>query len=317
MSLTVVELRLLRGLVAGKSVDDLGAEFGLDALGVARALRGAEAKTRLKLVTIDGRKMIATPVAEHIAHAANRLVAQMNGLDQFVAALRVRQSGPIRILAAHTPVSYVLPRLLGRFMKDHPYAEIQLQGPSASPPAWATTRKNLAELFLGGTYDFAVLPMLPQLPEPLLAESLYDDVAVFFAGPGHPLFGRRDLALADLRAEPIAGMFIETMWADVGDYLAGELFTRAQQMTLHSSEAVKRVVAAGAGVGVLLYSAIREEVERGTLGILLVPGAEVFQRRFALVRHPDVPASPLAAELCRFLRERLATAATPSPLTTR
>lgn len=305
MSLTVMELRLLRGLVAGKSVDDLGAEFGIDAVGVARVLRAAEARTRLKLVTIDGRRTIATPVAEHIAHAGERLIAQMNGLDQFISALRVGQSGPIRILAAHTPVSYVLPRLLGRFMRAHPDAEIQLQGPPASPPAWATTRKNLAELFLGGTYDFAVLPMLPQLPESLVAEALYDDVAVFFAGPGHALCGRAGLTLHDLRAEPIAGMFIETMWAEVAAYLTGELFTRPQQMTLHSSEAVKRVVAAGAGVGLLLASAVREEVERGTLRLLVVGQAEIFQRRFALVRHPDAPANPLALELCRFLREAL------------
>jgi DNA-binding transcriptional LysR family regulator len=315
MSLTIVELRLLRGLVAGKSVDDLGAEFGLDAFGVVRAVRAAEARTRLKLVTIDGRRMIATPVAEHVASAANRLVAQMNGLDQFISALRVRQSGPIRVLAAYTPINYVLPKLLGRFMRKHPYAEFQLQGPSASPPDWATARKNLAELFLGGTYDFAVLPVLPQLPEPLLAEALYDDVAVFFASPKHPLFGRGDLTLNDLRDEAVAGMFIETMWADIAGYLAGELFTHPQQITLHSSEAVKRVVAAGVGVGVLLYSAIRDEVERGTLGVLVVPQAEVFQRKFALVRHPDAPASPLALEFCRFLREQLATSTPALPIT--
>lgn len=316
MSLTIMELRLLRGLVAGKSVDDLGAELGIDAFGVTRAVRAAEAKTRLKLVSIDGRRMIATPVAEHIASAANRLVAQMNGLDQFISALRVQQSGPIRILAAHTPVSYVLPTLLGHFMKEHPYAEIQLQGPPASPPDWVTTRKNLAELFLSGSYDFAVLPTVPQLPEALSVEPLYDDFAVFFASSNHALFGSDDLTLIDLRDEPIAGMFIETMWADVAAYLAGELFTRPQQMTLHSSEAVKRVVQAGAGVGVLLATAVREEVERGSLGILVVPQAEVFQRKFALVQHPDAPASPLALELCSFLRERLTTSTAPSSVTT-
>ena len=306
MSLTIMELRLLRGLVAGKSVDDLGAEFGMDAFGVVRTVRAAEARTRLRLATMDGRRLIATPVAEHIAYAANRLVAQMNGLDQFVSALRVRQSGPIRILAAHTPVTYVLPSLLGRFLKQHPFVEIQLQGPPASPPEWAATRKNLVELFLGGTYDFAVLPMLPQLPEPLLIESLYDDFAVFFASPKHALFGRPIRTLHDLRDEPVAGMFIETMWAEVAGHLASELFSRPQQITLHSSEAVKRVVSAGVGVGLLLYSAVREEVENGTLSILLAPQAEIFQRSFALVRHPDAASSPLAIELCRFLREQLA-----------
>lgn len=309
MSLTAVELRLLRGIVAGKTADELGTEHALDAASVARLLRTAEARCRLQFVKSDGRRLIATAIGEQVAHASDRLMAQMNGLDQFLNALRVRQQRPVRILAAHTPVSYVLPHLLGQFLREHPHEEIQLQGPPASPLEWATTRNNLAELFLGGTYDFAVLPLFPRLPDALVVEPLYDDVVVLFAGPRHRLWAAKGLRLADLRDETIVGMFIESTWTEISQQLVSEQFTRPLQVVLHSSEAVKRLVANGVGIGVLLASAIRDELENGTLRVLVATKAPVFERSFALVRHPAAPVTPIAAELQDYLRAHIRRAA--------
>ena len=102
-------------------------------------------------------------------------------------------------------------------------------------------------------------------PPELQFEPLYDEVVTLFVGRASPLVRSARLGWDAIRDETLIGPLTEPPWAEILVELKQQGLAIKRQIDLHGPEGVKRLVAAGGGVGILFDTALRQELQDGQL----------------------------------------------------
>jgi len=293
MLLSPSDLQILVRLADGLSQSQIGSDLGLEQPAVSKAIHAAEQRLGMTLVHTDGRRVKLTNVGREVARAAAGVLLRIKGFDDLVAALRAGRLKHTRIIASTTPGTYILPELVAQFLQIHPDARIDVE---------VVSMTRLWDEYVSGAYDFAFTPQLP-FGRGFLAEPLCTDKVLFFTGTGHRLARRGHVPFDELRREKLVGKFTDAYWGRVHQDLQQRGYTFSDSIDLSSPEAVKRIVGSGIGVGMLFASTLKVELERGDLALLDVDGVS-FEQTYVLVR-PESELSPLAQQLCDFLRGRI------------
>jgi DNA-binding transcriptional LysR family regulator len=293
MLLSPHDLQILVRLGDGMSQSQIGNDLGLEQPAVSKAIHAAEQRLGLSLVHSDGRRVKLTNVGREVAQAAADVLLRIKGFDDLVGLLRAGRLKHTRIVASHTPGTYLLPDVVADFLRSHDDAQVDIE---------VVSMNRVWDEFVSGAYDLAFTPKLP-FRGTVRAEALCTDPVLFFAAPGHRLAGRRDVPFADLRDVLLVGKFSDGYWGRVKADLDQRGCSFAQCVDLDSPEAVKRVVLSGIGPGMLFASALQKELASGELMAFTVDGI-VHEQTYYLVR-PPTELSPLAERFCTFMRERL------------
>jgi DNA-binding transcriptional LysR family regulator len=301
MSFTIVELQILLGLAEGKTQAEIGAALHLDQPAISKTLRAAQSKAGLPLIRRQCRRLRLTSAGATLAQAAEGVITQLHHVDQLAESLRAGSTGAVHLVATITPAGYVLSAVIGEFIRRYPAARVDLQI-MPDNTIWTTLADTPYELALG-----------PQAAhsEELVADYLYDDPFVFFANSGAPLVAQASVTWADLSRQPLIGSFAAVVWARHVESQHTPGMTSPELITLRSIEGVKRLVATGAGVGVLLESSVRDELETEALCRLPVESPPAPQP-FYLMRQRDTQLTPIARRFREFLLRQLSTPARPA-----
>jgi DNA-binding transcriptional LysR family regulator len=292
--LSLVDLQIVVGLAAGKTQAQIGEELNLEQPAISKLLKAAESRTGLHLVEQHGRRLGLSAAGGELAKAAAQTLGAFEDVRRLSLDLRSGDAGPVRVMTSTTPGNYVLPALVSSFLAECPRAEVQLH---ISP------NSTLWEAFEEERCDFAVLPQLG-ISAALKVCPLYNDPVVFFARYDAPIVARDTVTLADLHSETIVGKFVDQQWTLIFRELERSGFRAAQRFTISPPEAVKRMVLAGLGVGVLFESSIRAELDAGTL-VRLPIGDLSLQQVFCTAMPPHQILAPVAERFLTYLREHL------------
>lgn len=279
----ILDLALVQAFVA--VVDARGFHAAARRLGVSQPLVSQQLR-RLEqhfgAALVHRRRDGCTPTragAQFLPYARGVLEAARRA----EAALAPR---PLVVGAASNPGIYLLPRLLT------PEIELRL----------GTNPEMLARLAIG-EIDLAVTEWWDDRPG-YEAQPWHEEPLLGIVPPGHRFAGRRAVPLARFLAEPLIGGEPGT---GTGRLLAEALGERAAALRvvrqMGSTEGVKRAVAAGLGVSIVLACAVRDELAAGTLAAVSLSGGSLVRRFYAVLAR-DVPADAPAR---RFLT-RLAAA---------
>ena len=126
------------------------------------------------------------------------------------------------------------------------------------------------------------------------------------AAPGHRLAGRPRVSLSAVREEPFILREPGSGTRAVEERALARLKLPVRAaMELGSTEAIKRVVAAGVGLAVVSRLAVAAERSAGTLAVLPVAGLRI-ERPLHLVRRKGRRDGPALQAFCAVLRERAA-----------
>ena len=195
--------------------------------------------------------------------------------------------------------NYLVPQLIGEYLRQHPGAQVALEVHNTR-----TIVNQVAHFEL----DFGLIEGSAQHPDLLIQPWVADELVVF-AGPQHRLAGRTDLTMADVLAEawimrePGSGTR-QTFDAAMRDHLP-QINIR---LALEHTEAIKRAVEAGLGIGCISRVALKDAFRRGSLVPLPIAGLDL-RRMFFFVQHRDkFPTSGLRAmmALCRDMAQGVA-----------
>jgi LysR family transcriptional regulator, transcriptional activator of the cysJI operon len=292
MLLNPLDLQILVRLRDGMTQAQIGNELGIEQPAVSKSVRAAEARLGLALVQTAGRRISLTSVGRELAQAGTRVLLQLQSVDDLVESLRAGRSGHTRIIASSTPGTYVLPKMIAGFLQEYPDAQIDID---------VIPMMHIWDAFVSGGYDLAFAPRLPFAGD-VSIEPGYVDPVCFFTAPAHPLAGRANVTMDDLRKEQLVGKFTEDYWGHVYYDLRQHGHAFAKTIDLNSAEAVKRIVASGVGVGMLFASSLETEAERGQLVPLHIVEPHYEQSYFFI--RPRSGSSPLADSLCDYLKSR-------------
>jgi DNA-binding transcriptional LysR family regulator len=240
-----------------------------------------------------GRRVHLTQAGETLADYARRLFALAHEAEQVMADVRAVGRGRLAIGASTTIGTYLLPGVLAEFWRRHPGIELLVEVGNTEQ-----VHRRLAgrELDVGLTEGFVE-------EEGLDAEIFHRDELVVIAAPGHRLAGQPRVPLSAVREEPFILREPGSGTRAVEERALARLQVPVRvAMALGSTEAIKRVVAAGVGLAVVSRLAVGVECAAGTLAVLAVAGLRL-DRPLHLVRRQGRRDGPALQAFCAVLRE--------------
>ncbi|MCY0869327.1 MAG: LysR family transcriptional regulator [Firmicutes bacterium] len=245
-----------------------------------------------------------TETGELLHHYARTICQLETQAAQALSAGREARASLIRVGATYTPGTYVLPEVMGRYRREHPHVQVQVEvdiGP------------RLIDKLTAHELDLALLPGTSAdglQRRRIQARSLIRDDLVVIVHPDAPLASAVSWEPGALEAVPMVlhekgsgSRRITDEWAvRNGVRVTGLLETTATEM-------MKELVMAGVGTAVVSPMCCQREVAAGLLHARPLPG-QVEARYLYLCHHSDRYASPalvafeaeIAARLARTTR---------------
>jgi DNA-binding transcriptional LysR family regulator len=237
------------------------------------ALKELEQQFDIQLFDRIGKRLQLNELGRLLQPRAEALMEQARALERDLD--RHADAGPLKVGATLTIGNYLMVPLMERYMDMSDAAKVSLH---------VANTHEIAERVVSFDLDIGVIEGEMQHPE-LQVTPWRDDSLVVFCAPSHPLAQRDKISDQDLLQaqwilrEPGSGT------RQVFDRALQGLVPQLQiRLELQHTEAIKRAVEAGMGVGCLSEIALQEAFKHGTLVPLSVPQRD-FSRRFYFILH--------------------------------
>ncbi len=217
---------------------------------------------------------------------ANKVAALVCEAERELGTEDGKVSGELPLGVSTTIAQYVLPRLLGAFLDEHPRVQFSLHRGNTS---------EIVSLLIGGKVSIGLIEG-PARDRSVRTEPFMEDELVLIAPP--------DFAFDHLSRSQFAAQSLLMREQGSGSRRVVETALEKARikrsffkkvMDLDSTEAIKSAVEAGLGVGFVSRWAISKELELGVLKIVQVSSIKV-ARHFTLIsRTGPEPQGPVGA----------------------
>jgi len=195
---------------------------------------------------------------------ANRIFSLETEAEQVLGDLHALRRGRVSIGASRTIGGYLLPAILAQFNRLHPDIELTLE---------VANTAAIQTMLIDGAIDVGFTEGLSR-SEALEFSVMAEDELVLIAAPGAQPAGSLAVSalhgLPLLMREPGSGTR-----AVMEQALATHGVVPRSAMTLASTEAIKRMVAAGMGYAFVSALAVSTEVQAGLLTIVPIKGLRI------------------------------------------
>lgn len=234
---------------------------------VSMQIRQLETELGAPLFIRAPRRVLLTEAGEALLERARRILREHDTAVAEIAELAGAERGRLRVGSASAMVSAdPLPGILKELRQQHSRAEVTIA---------SGTSQELVRQILAGELDMAFVS-LPVEARGIQTEVLSRDELVAIASPRHKLAKQRVVSLFTLAGEKL-------ILGERGGNtrrLIDELFEKAGvqptvAMELSRQAAIKRMVEADMGVGIIPLRSAREEVSGGKLVSWWIEGAQI------------------------------------------
>jgi LysR family transcriptional regulator, transcriptional activator of the cysJI operon len=242
-----------------------------------------------------GSQISLTEAGRVLLGYADRAAETMVEARRALAALNDETVGPLRLGASTTVAQYLLPRILGAFLKQYPQVKLSLVSGNTEQIVEAVTEKKVALGIIEG----------PAMRREVKTEPMVQDEMVLIVSPNHAWASRKggEIEQKELAKVPLllrergsgSRRVVERALKKVG------LPLRSLQvaMELDSTEAIISGVEAELGVGFVSRWAVGKVLRLGTVKVVAVKGLEI-RRDFSFVRLAGAEMTGAAAAFQRF-----------------
>lgn len=200
--------------------------------------------------------------------------------------------GQLKVGATLTIGNYLAVIVVADFLRRHPESRVQLEVRNTAAIVHDVASLDLDLGLIEGQCNDTAVFTTPWV----------DDELVAFARPDHPLAGRGPVKLDQLLEEPWILREPGSGTRQAVEQALREKFSEVRiRMELEHTEAIKRAVEAGLGIGCISRLALRDAFRRGSLAPLECPSLNL-RRAFHFVWHRHKHQSAGAREfvtLCR------------------
>ncbi len=257
--------------------------LGVSQPALSAAIRKLEDQVGAELLHRTGRGVALTEAGRAFLGHAEEALRAADGAVKAVRELAGLERGSIRVGGGATAITYFLPPVISAVRKEHPGLRFYIREAGSGAVAAAV---------LAGELDLGIVTLPVRMPGSgdLLTIPLVEDELRLIVPARHRFAGRRAFRWADLAGESLVAFEAGTAVRDVIDRaIDGAGVSLTTVMELRSIESIKRMVAAGIGVGFVSRFALG-----ASEGLACRDGRLV--RGLAIVRRRDrVPSAAVAA----------------------
>ncbi|MDA8139659.1 MAG: selenium metabolism-associated LysR family transcriptional regulator [Desulfobacteraceae bacterium] len=289
------QLKIFCKVVELKSFSKAGEAVFLSQPTVSSHIKDLEEHLGTPLVDRLARSVVPTKAGELLYGYARRLITLRDEAEAAMAAYLGQKRGKLILGGSTIPGTYLLPRLIGRFVQEYPDVQVSL---SVGDTAEIMEKITEGEIEIGivGAQDRG-FPLLQQIP-------LVQDELFVVVPKDHRWARRQSITVAELLEEPFIARelgsgtlrAIERVLREAGFHLS-QLRIVAQ---MGSTEAVRQGIKNRAGISILSVMAVEEDLQAGSLKTLSIKELD-FKRHFYLTRHIQRTPSPICRTFIEFL----------------
>ena len=239
-------LRKLRYFVAvaesGK-VTQAAVDLNVSQSSITTGVREIEEELGVKLFDRQAQGMLLTREGTRFLQQVRHV---FQAVDEAFDSTRVHSptlTGRLELAMSYTVAGYFLPPLLAQFQRRYPGVEVRLH--EAPRPVIQAGLKN-------ATFDLAIMLVSNLEPDtPLETHLLIRSPRRLWVGSHHPLLGRRQVGLGDVSQEPYIMLNVDEAEQTALKYWAPSGLAPRTLFSTSSVEAVRSLVANGAGISIL------------------------------------------------------------------
>jgi LysR family transcriptional regulator, low CO2-responsive transcriptional regulator len=266
--ISIYKLQILCAVVEHGGVSRAAEQLYISQPVVTAHIRSLEERLGAEIFQRAGRGVEPTEVGRIVYAWAKDLLCRSFEMAREIEGLSSGAGGSAVIAAGMTAGTYLLPRMLTAFYRDHRDAHITLtqQGPEGA-----------VESLLAGKADFAIVMGAEHLFDPvtLRARHLLDEELVLVTrASGDEPEAVTVSELSTMRfvcspADALRRRIVEQKLQDAG------IAERNVVLAFDHAEAIKQAVLDGVGVALLFRSSVSREVAEGSMRIIDIVDAEL------------------------------------------
>ena len=295
--MNVTQLRAFVSVVDLGSFSEAARQSGISQPAVTMQIKALESEVGATLLERRYHRVNLTEAGHALLPHARNILAELGRAGEDIAALSDSITGRLVIAASTTPGDYVIPRLLGDFVRMHPQVHVEIAVHDTAG-AVAAVASGEADLGVCG----AETPSAK-----VVFEELGCDEIVTICPLDHPLAGQTDvpfsaLAEADWVGRETGSGTGRTVRAALESHGVDpdELRVIAE---LGSGEAIVSAVEGGLGIAMLSERVASKALQLGTIARVEVEGPSIRRTFFIVV--PNTTPTRAADAFRAYLREAL------------
>ncbi|MEM9797151.1 MAG: LysR family transcriptional regulator [Pseudomonadota bacterium] len=243
MAFTLRQLRYFSAAAQHGAVGRAAAALSISQSAVTEAIKDLEADLGVQLFDRHPRGLALTFRGNQFLRHADKILSDVSAARHALEREEAPTGGKLHLGVTSLMAGYVLSDVLSRFRRVHPEVEVT---------AIEDSGEHLEHLLIGGELDVAVMVAADgrdrmALHTEILAVSPYR----LWLPLGHPLAARESVSLSDVTAEPLIMLRVDEMEEEAVNLLSALGQRPRVAFRTRSVEAVRSLVATGAGVAML------------------------------------------------------------------
>jgi DNA-binding transcriptional LysR family regulator len=263
---------------------------------VTHQIRALEETFSVPLFDRTGKEVTLTPSGEILLKYVKQVDALLARAEEELSALSGEVRGELRIAASMTIAQFVLPRILGDFVRRHPSVQLAITS-SKTEDVVASIMEQRTELALiegpAHTRDVTVEPWIK-------------DELVLVVPASHEWDNSRDIEMTDLREVRLLMRERGSGTREIVEQALSEhgvsMKDLKPMLEVDSTEGIIASIEAGLGVGFVSRRAIRRALLLGTLKMVPIRGVHL-ERQFSIVYNRGPEPTGLPGLFLSHLRE--------------
>ena len=227
--------------------------------GISKQIRLLEDELGLEIFERNGKHLVAvSPAGQEIIAVAGRILGDVENIKRVAQEYTDPRRGSLSIATTHTQARYVLPPVIGEFIKRYPGVSLHMhQG----------TPMQISELAAQRRVDFAIATEALELFDDLVMLPCYRWNRSIVVPDGHPLL-ERPLTLEAIAAQPIVTyVFGFTGRSQLDEAFAQKGLKPQVVFTAVDADVIKTYVRLGLGIGILASLAYDPKDDKGLKAI--------------------------------------------------
>lgn len=273
MRFTLRQIQVFVAIASNDNVSRAAEVLSLSQSATSAALAELEGQFDQQLFDRHGRRLRLNEQGRLLLPRAVELLDRAEEMDALLRG--ERGLGSLRVGATLTIGNYLLPLIVSEFLQRHPESRVKLE---VRNTATITGMLSRYEIDLGLMEGQVV-------DRELETEQWVEDELVVFCAPGHRLAGRKTVDFSEIAYEPWIlrerGSGTRETFDQALRHWPGGVLPRLE---LEHTEAVKRAVESGLGLGCLSRLSLRDAFRRGSLVALETPELDL-KRHFCFAWH--------------------------------
>ncbi|GAB3760233.1 LysR substrate-binding domain-containing protein [Spirosoma pomorum] len=263
---------------------------------ITKHIQELESQLGMALFDRRGNQISLTTAGNVLLRHAETIMGVYRQIEFDLNALKGQPGGRLRLGASSTIAQYVIPAVLARFQEHSPEVSLSLLSGNTDQIEQALLNNDIDLGLVEGRTHHSDIRYTPFVKDELVLVCRAD----------HPLAGRDEITLAELKTVPVALRERGSGSLEVIEHAlrgAGLRLTDLNlAMQLGSTEGIKSYLTSSASIAFISIFAVQNELQNGILRVLDVTGLAI-QRDFYSIQLQGV-SEGLADTFMRFARQQ-------------